>query len=132
VESLITNIKGEYMKVAFDCQGTLILTNEANKLIVHKLFKWFESKGCEMVVWSNGGAPEILVKTLKLNATAQSKSKTWELEGCENPEQYYMDIAVDDDVNQTYLAAKNFIWVRDIPDESKFENTYGHFFLRSK
>lgn len=117
------------MKVAFDCHGTLVLPNNDKELIVRKLFKWFESKGCEMVVWSNGGAPETLVKTLKLNATPQGKSKTWDYYSCEDPEQYYMDIAVDDDSKQTYLAAKNFIWVRDIPDdESKFEETYGHLF----
>ena len=43
----------------------------------------------------------------------------------DHDESRYMDIAVDDDRNQTWLAAKHFIFVHQIVHPSKFEETYG-------
>ena len=37
-----------------------------------------------------------------------------------------MDIAVEDDVSQTWLATKKLIFVHEIPsDESRFEEVFG-------
>jgi hypothetical protein len=36
--------------------------------------------------------------------------------GVEHDQSLYMDIAIEDDSSQTWLAAKRFIWVSDLPE----------------
>ena len=106
------------MRVAFDVKGTL-----AGPEKILKLFKWFESKGCQMVIWSNayGYTTEIKEK-LGLEAETMSKFGTFDV----SDKSEYMDIAIEDDTSQTWLAAKKLIFVHEVPsDESKFEELFG-------
>jgi len=116
------------MKVAFDCKGTLL----GREPKVVKLFKWFQKCGAEMFIWSNSyGYTQDAQKLHGLTAECMMKRTKWDLETCVNPEEEMMDIAVDDE-DQEYLAAKNFILVRDIPeDEADFPAKYNHFFYQT-
>ncbi len=108
------------MKVAFDCSGTLMGCGPDSKVL--KLFKWFESKGCEMIIWSN--AYSYTVQAMEengLHAECMSKPYRTYVE----PENY-MDIAVDDEDQSRILPTKHIILVHDIPDdEALFEETFG-------
>ncbi len=107
------------MKVAFDCAGTLL---GPRKCLL--LFKWFESKGCEMVIWSNAYGYTLEAKEkYALEAETMEKKGTFDYED----KSEYMDIAVEDDVGQgSWLASKKFIFVHDIPDDpEKFDEKYG-------
>ena len=110
------------MRVAFDVKGTL-----AGPEKIEKFFKWFQSKGCEMVIWSNlySYTTEIKEK-LGLEAETMSKKGTFD---CED-EMEYMDIAIEDDHSQTWLAAKKIIFVDEVPEnEEDFEKLYGGLFV---
>lgn len=107
-------------KIAFDCKGTLLSDNPR----VLQLWKWFESKGCDMYIWSNSfGYVEDAVRIHDLNnAQQQMKDFKFDIE-----QEEWMDVCVDDDSQSIeILASNNFILVSDIPDEEKFEETYGH------
>jgi hypothetical protein len=114
------------LKIAFDCSGTIM--NGPDKVL--KLFEFFEKKGAELIVWSNSYGYCIDVrKWLGERAAYGTKTTKWDFDCSSDPESWYVDIAVDDDSEQTYLAAKAFIWVRDIPDDpGEFEAKYGYMF----
>ena len=106
-------------KVAFDCSGTL-LGREAK---VVKLFKWFQAKGCEVVIWSNSYGYTLDAKERHgLEAECMMKSFKFDLEESE-----HFDICVDDEPDQIeYLAAKHMISVHEIPEnEEEFEQAFG-------
>lgn len=100
------------MKIAFDCLGTL---DGFNKAKVLALYRALQSRGHDMYVWSSEYSMAIrLNKELNLNGKPISKfgSRPWESEdGIEDDK---MDIAIDDDASQTWLAAKYILLVRDI------------------
>ena len=107
------------MKVAFDCIGTLLGPRKC-----FLLFKWFESKGCEMIIWSGSYSYTTDAKEkYDLEAVCKMKKGTYDYKD----ESDYMDIAVEDDVSQgRWLAAKKFIYVHDIPeDPTEFDKKYG-------
>ena len=104
------------MRIAFDCSGTLL----SNQDKVVKLFKWFQSNGHEVVIWSNAWSYTQKAKDLhNLDAECQMKSFRFDVE-----DEYHFDICVDDEPSQIeYLAAKEVISVYDIPEnESEFES----------
>lgn len=102
------------MKIAFDCKGTLIGFNEEKVL---KLFHILESQGHELFVWSNSiGYAFEAVKTHALNVGASHTMYKYTKGEAELEEIDVMDIAIEDDTSQTYLAANRFIFVHEIPD----------------
>lgn len=120
------------MRVAFDVQGTLEGRNQDK---VRALFQWFAAKGAALTVWSNGMRMDVLSLELQKEFGIESdamwkKTKSDVLWDDDNEESFF-DIAVDDDTQQTWLAAKNFIWVHEIPEDStQFDKKYGHFFTQ--
>jgi hypothetical protein len=99
------------MRVAFDVKGTL---DGPNSQKVWKLLQTLESKGCDITIWSSWlpFASE-LVSNRRLNFKYQSK----ELRG-DVPLNEWFDVAVEDDTQQDFLAAKRFVFVKDIPEEN--------------
>ncbi len=47
------------LKIAFDVDGTLITTSQNGISVpnydVIEIYRWFQSRGCKMFVWSGGG-----------------------------------------------------------------------------
>lgn len=114
------------IRIAFDCMGTLDNpqdTREEARIV--KLFRWFQSKGCHMVVWSSDY--DLAVETNKrhnLNADEVVRKYSWV--DANNQGMPYMTIKVDDQ-KQDYLAAANTIYVRHVWDDSEefFEEHFG-------
>jgi hypothetical protein len=100
------------MKIAFDCLGTLQGRDSAK---VVALYRALQSKGHDMYVWSSDFSMAMrLNRELKLEATVQGKvSKSEAADEGEG----LLDIAIDDDQSQTWLAAKYIVLVRDIPSK---------------
>lgn len=109
-------------RIAFDCSGTLIRGGSNIEAAV-KLIKWLQSKGHEVVIWSNAwNYTQEAKKKHGLSCECDMKRCTWDYDN----EDDYFDIAIDDDMSQTYLATKLLLNVCDIPnDESLFEEKYG-------
>jgi ribonucleotide monophosphatase NagD (HAD superfamily) len=65
------------IKVAFDCNGTLLNGDKPNYKII-KLFKIFQSFGCEMYIWSNCGVEYVqeVADFLQLKAVCVVKNET--------------------------------------------------------
>jgi hypothetical protein len=109
-------------RIAFDCSGTL-LGGDSNVVL---LFKWFQSKGCEVVIWSNCYDYTLKAKERHgLDAECMMKQCKWDYD---NDESQYFDMCVDDEPSQVeYLAAKQVIAVHKIPYEvEEFEEAFGH------
>lgn len=95
------------MKIAFDVKGTLLGPKQKYVLM---LLEELQGRGHEITIWSNAfpyTLDAVKVHDLK-NVTTQSKYAKSELTNL-------FDYAIEDDTNQTWLAAKKFIWVHDIP-----------------
>jgi hypothetical protein len=104
------------MKIAFDVMGTL---EGPKKQLVLKFFKAMKAAGHTCIVWSNSYQYAIdCVKDNNLDVLYQSKTSKSDLYHYTNPEEGMMDLAVEDDRRQTYLAARNFLFVDDISEES--------------
>jgi len=108
------------MVVAFDVSGTL----RGGGFRVEELFKWFQSKGCEMVIWSNEFT-WALDEAKQMGLSTDNARRKITKYDADNELSRFMDIAVDDDPRSTHLAAKHFIFVNKIVHPSKFEETYG-------
>jgi hypothetical protein len=101
------------MKVAFDVKGTLIGPDQEK---VRDLYNFMRNMKCEMVVWSNLGSYAVdAVKSLKLNARACTKYSMSDAGSGSD----VMDLAIEDDSTQTWLAAKHILLVKDIPNDLK-------------
>jgi hypothetical protein len=97
------------MRVAFDVKGTL---SGFDSKKVWKLFRALESKGCEIVIWSNMPTfARDLVEKHNLSNDYECKSMKLDVD-----EENWYDLAVEDDRSQTWLAARKFIFVGDIPE----------------
>lgn len=125
------------MKVAFDVKGTL----QGGGDKVHKLFKWFESKGCKMIIWSSFYDYAIKAqKKFGYDASIMEKLPRLLDEDLENNPNYNIDIAIDDNnfirrngEIEPIIACNHMIAVDEIPeDESKFEEFYGHLLKGEK
>jgi len=120
------------MKVAFDVKGTL----EGHRKVL-ALYLWFESKGCEMIIWSSVYSYAVdCARELKLDGEVMSKREKSDFFDDDNSK-YDVNIAVDDrdfsvfsdGKTVSWLACNHLIKVNEIPsDLSKFESHFGHFF----
>lgn len=98
------------MKVAFDVKGTLEGHYEHK---VRTLYDAFEKLGCEMVIWSSlGSFAYDFARKNSLKAAVMTKfANSEDLEPSEK-----MDLAIDDDYQQEYLATHKLILVSEIPE----------------
>lgn len=97
------------MRIAFDVKGTI---DGPKQKFVLGLLKFLQDLGHECVVWSSVyGYAVDAVKKHDLDCAAQSKTGRYD---CSDASQYF-DLAIDDDTGSSYLAAKRFIWVHNIP-----------------
>lgn len=103
------------MKIAFDVMGTL--SGKDQNKVLH-LFRTLEHMGHTMFVWSNSIQYAFdIVSQLKLAVPAERvlyKYSTFDVKKEEGLD--IMDIAVEDDTSQTYLATKKFVFVHEIPE----------------
>ena len=99
------------MRIAIDVKGTL---EGPRKQDLIKLIKAMQAKGHTVLVWSNLYSYAVdAVRDNALNCTPQSKTTKWDV----SDESQFVDLAIDDDSSQTWLAAKRFIWVHQLPDD---------------
>jgi hypothetical protein len=99
------------MRIAFDVKGTI---EGYHKVKILKLFHALKARGHELTVWSNSyGYAQDAVSDNNLGCPFQSKTDKWQSEDQSN----WFDFAIDDDSQQTWLAAKRFIWVHEVPDD---------------
>lgn len=105
------------MLVAFDVKGTI---EGPKKDLVLKLFRGLQEKGHKCVVWSNlySYAIDAIVDN-GLNNTEPFKKYTKGdvAEGIYNDTDT-VDLAIEDDRCQTYLAAHRFLFVDEITEET--------------
>lgn len=105
------------MRIAFDVKGTI---EGPKKKYVLMLLKNLQSKGHHITVWSNLYSYAVdAVKDNHLDCEFDSKRTTGD---CADDASRLMDLAIDDDSSQTWLASKRFIWVHDIPETDELIN----------
>lgn len=98
------------MRIAFDVKGTI---DGPKQKLVLKLLKELQAKGHEIIVWSSMyGFALDAIKKHGLSAEAWPKRMQSDFDYDESK---YVDYAIEDDPTQDWLAAKNFIWVEDLP-----------------
>lgn len=99
------------MRIAIDVKGTL---EGPRKQDLIKLIKAMQAKGHTVLIWSNSyGFAVDAVRDNGLNCDAQSKTTKWDV----SDESQFVDLSIDDDSSQTWLAAKRFIWVHELPSD---------------
>lgn len=100
------------MRIAFDVKGTI--DGPKGELILD-LFRGLQANGHECVVWSNLYSYAVdAVKNHKLSAQAMSKQSKGDL--LSNGQELF-DLCIEDDYRQTYLGAKQILFVDKItPD----------------
>ena len=97
------------MRIAFDVMGTI--DGPAKKEVL-KLFFALQALGHEMVVWSSEyGLAVRANESNRLNAKVMSKREKYSTSDTDD----YMDLAIDDDTRQTYLATHKFLYVHELP-----------------
>ena len=96
------------MKIAFDVKGTL---DGPKGHIILSVLLHLQKMGHECIVWSNsyGYARDFVEKHELKDVRAESKGDKWNTD-----EKNFYDFAIEDDKSQTYLAAKQFIFVNEI------------------
>lgn len=100
------------MRIAFDVKGTI--EGPKKKFVLALLYR-LQDLGHEVIVWSNSyGYAVDAVRDNALKAEATSKRGKGDY-GFDDST--YVDVAVEDDTGQTWLAAKSFVWVNDIPED---------------
>lgn len=98
------------MKIAFDVKGTLYGNNEKN---IRRLYDAFARAGHTMFVWSNSyNYATATVDDLKLGASPRMKHGTFDRVTD------FMDICVEDDRTQTWLASTKIVFVDEIKDDT--------------
>jgi len=105
------------MRIAVDVKGTL--EGHKRDLIV-RMMMFLKDKGWEVVVWSNSyGYAVDAVKGLSETPLEGIEPYNKEMKSSvDYKEEFYFDIAIEDDRSQEYLAAKHFIWVDEIPQDT--------------
>lgn len=97
------------MKIAFDVMGTI---NGPKKIQVLAMLRYLKEQGHEVVVWSNlYSYATDAVRDYALDVEAMPKKMMLDYDS----EAEAMDLAVEDDRSQTWLGARNFIFVDEIP-----------------
>ncbi len=101
------------MRIAFDCHGTLLGYRGE---VIAEAFKKLQELGHECVVWSNAyGYTTDAVNKHSLKAPTMTKKTRGDIE---DYEMGLFDVAIDDDRSQTWLGAKNFVWVDEVTGNS--------------
>lgn len=97
------------MRIAVDVLGTIEGPKRRQVLqIIHAL----QDLGHEVVIWSSEFSLAVnAVQKYDLECEYRSKHAKFESE----PNEMF-DYAIEDDRRQTYLAARKFIWVDELPD----------------
>lgn len=99
------------MRITFDVKGTI---EGPHKTKILKLFQALKARGHDLHVWSNCFSyAQDAVKNNNLQVPFLEKIDMWQ--GVDKS--LWFDFAIDDDSQQTWLAAKRFIWVHEIPDD---------------
>jgi len=100
------------MKIAFDVKGTI---EGPRKIQVLAMLRHLKELGHEVIVWSNlYSYATDAVRNYDLNVEATSKKMMLDYDS----ESEAMDLAIEDDRSQTWLGAKKFLFVDEIPDNS--------------
>lgn len=100
------------MRVAFDVKGTLEGVNQAQ---VRALLFELKALGCEITIWSNMFTFAVdMHEELGLNASVRTEKK-FSKGDCVSWNHPMFDLCIEDDPSQTWLGAKNFLLVRDLP-----------------
>jgi hypothetical protein len=101
------------MKIAFDVKGTIEGPKQKEVL---ELFSRLWTAGHEMFVWSNLESYAVdAVEKYNLPATAIRKYSSTDAE-----DRGFMDIAIEDDPSQTWLGAKQIVFVHELPVKTEF------------
>ena len=104
------------MRIAFDVKGTLEGGNYSGRAM--NLLLLLHKAGHEVIIWSSVLSYAYRT-TVRINQaygiTLDCYSKYGEYER-EEKNLPIIDFAVEDDTSQDYLAAKNFVWVHNIPE----------------
>lgn len=100
------------MRIAFDVKGTI---EGPKKKFVLGLLQYLHGMGHEVIVWSNSYefAKDAVRDNGLINVKFQSKETVMDLD---EESSHMMDLAIDDDRSQTWLASRRFIWVHDLPE----------------
>lgn len=102
------------MKVACDVKGTL---EGSKKKQVLKLLELFAKAGYEITVWSNLYSYAVdAVRDNNLRADSDQKKGKFDYPYSDD-ESLHFNFAIEDDRSQTWLAAKQMIWVDQIPED---------------
>lgn len=98
------------MRIAFDVKGTI--DGPKGKFVLG-LMAFLQELGHECVVWSNSYSfAADAVRDHNLKVEYMSKKMKGDMD---HDETQFYDFAVEDDTSQTWLAAKSFIWVHELP-----------------
>ena len=102
-------------KIAFDCKGTL-LGNALCRKLLEDLYK----RGHDITIWSSLGsytidAREMFPEDWDLQTLLKLTYWDWQDQYNSSPD-FEFDYAIDDDMSQTYLAARKLINVRSLCD----------------
>lgn len=101
------------MLIAVDVLGTL---KGPRSFDIRKMIRVFQEAGHEVIVWSSEySLARMAVEEFGLNCTYHQK---WSQADVRAERERQVDIAIDDDTYQTYLGAKKFVYVHEIPREN--------------
>jgi hypothetical protein len=99
------------MRIAFDVKGTI---EGPKKQYVIALLNLLRDQGHEVLVWSNSyGFAQDAVQDNDLGCKYQLKDALFDIHGDASR---VVDLAIDDDSQQVWLASRRFIWVHDLPE----------------
>lgn len=100
------------LRIAVDVIGTIEGNRKAQVLtIIHTLL----DLGHEVEIWSSDfSCARNAVTKYDLQCLYRQKHTK-----IESPSEEFFDYAIEDDRRQTYLAAKNFLWVDELPTSLK-------------
>lgn len=99
------------MKIACDVMGTL---EGRKKKQILKMLDIFSRAGADITVWSNLYSYAVdAVKNNNLKAEYDSKKMMLDYD---DPSEA-MDLAIEDDRSQTWLGARRFLFVDEIPED---------------
>lgn len=102
------------MRIAFDVKGTLDGYYEVK---VKHLLKLLYDEGHEILVWSNSFSYAVdMVEKLKEEGIFVYPERKYSKVDAEMQDLPLMDIAIEDDVSQTYLGATVIVIVKELPD----------------
>lgn len=109
------------LKIAFDVKGTLVDGHSSEN--IRKLLILCRERGHEITVWSNLFTYTVdFLKDYPTHARFVHDNQSKDSKGDRLSHGLPLfDFAFEDDIRQTYLGAKNLIFVQDVP-EGNLEN----------